>query len=427
MCELPVEGLADLDALSPGELRELLHELERRSRQLEASIVAVVGHAARSAAYAGDGHASAAGWCRAKAQWSAGDARQRLRLARLCQAAPVVAEAMAGGRLGIAQADRLARAFANPRCGELLLEMIDLLLEQAQRLSCDGFRTVVDRWETLADMDGAHRHADEVEARRNASIRTEGGELRVKARGPVLVGAMFKEVFDQYLRAEFLVDWEETRRIHGDAACTALMPRTDSQRRFDAFAKIFERAATTRPDGTSGPGVLVNLVADVGTVEALLNGASELPTPADPRQRRCETADGAVIPPAELLPALWWGQVRRVIMDTAGVVIDMGRRSRLFAGNARDAALLGADECVWPGCLLPPWDCDADHNTAWEHLGVTDQANAGPMCGRHNRHKTRGDAVFRDAAGYWHTLRPDGTEVGWPVPGPAPPTPPRPP
>jgi hypothetical protein len=47
----------------------------------------------------------------------------------------------------------------------------------------------------------------------------------------------------------------------------------------------------------------------------------------------------------------------------------------------------------------------------WHHHGLTDGANGAPVCGRHNRLKNTGYRVHRDQHGYWHTYRPDGTEI----------------
>ena len=41
----------------------------------------------------------------------------------------------------------------------------------------------------------------------------------------------------------------------------------------------------------------------------------------------------------------------------------------------------------------------------------TNPANAGALCGRHDRWKTRGYTTWRDPTGRWHTSRPDGTEI----------------
>jgi hypothetical protein len=112
-----------------------------------------------------------------------------------------------------------------------------------------------------------------------------------------------------------------------------------------------------------------------------------------------------------VVAAMIWGQVRRVVVDSAGVVINMGRRQRLFRGNARQAILLQSTRCVVAGCATPIRRCEADHLTEWGRHGHTDGPNGAPVCGRHNRLKNSGYRVHRDQHGYWHTYRPDGTEI----------------
>jgi hypothetical protein len=114
-----------------------------------------------------------------------------------------------------------------------------------------------------------------------------------------------------------------------------------------------------------------------------------------------------------MLAAALCGRVRRVVLDTAGVVIDLGRRARLFTGGARDAVLLGDRWCMWPGCDLRSGRCQTDHSTPWAADGPTRPDNGGPACGRHNRWKQRGYNTVRDQTGHWHTYRPDGTEIGY--------------
>jgi hypothetical protein len=173
---------------------------------------------------------------------------------------------------------------------------------------------------------------------------------------------------------------------------------------------IFERAAATSPDATTAV-PLVNLVLDVPTLKAYLDGTGDLAVPADPRLRRCETAGGIPVPASDVVAAMMWGQVRRVVVDSAGVVINMGRRRRLFTGNAKEAVLLQSSRCVVAGCAAPIRRCQADHLTEWHHHGLTDSANGAPICGRHNRLKNSGYRVHRDQDGFWHTYRPDGTEI----------------
>jgi hypothetical protein len=128
---------------------------------------------------------------------------------------------------------------------------------------------------------------------------------------------------------------------------------------------------------------------------------------------RCATIDGRHVDPTEAVAAALLGHVRRVIVDSAGTVIDLGRRSRVFTGPAQLAVRLSSTECYWPGCHVPVNQCQTDHLRPWAppHHGTTSPDNGGPACGRHNRLKARGFTAWRDPAGGWHTLRPDGTEL----------------
>ncbi|MGI9029720.1 MAG: HNH endonuclease signature motif containing protein, partial [Ilumatobacteraceae bacterium] len=116
------------------------------------------------------------------------------------------------------------------------------------------------------------------------------------------------------------------------------------------------------------------------------------------------------VDPVAVVLASFVGRVRRLVMDRAGVVIELGRRQRLFTGSSREAALLQGSRCCWPGCGRPR--TQIDHTLEWSQDGLTDPVNAGPMCGRHNLIKQQlGYTVWRDEHGRWHTYRPDGTEI----------------
>ncbi len=225
------------------------------------------------------------------------------------------------------------------------------------------------------------------------------------------------EVFQRFCDAEFATDAAWVRDHFGDNAPRGLMPRSDAQRRFDALLAIFEAAAVAPADGQA-PEPVVNIVVDQVTFESHLARRRLIPWPADLPDisvvdRRCETTGGILLDPDDVIAAAMAGHVRRVVFDSAGVVIDMGRRRRLFAGAAREAVLLQSGRCIWPGCCLPSGRCQADHSEEWvAHDGATRPGNGSPLCGRHNRWKNRGFRTRRDDNGHWHTYRPDGTEIG---------------
>jgi hypothetical protein len=128
---------------------------------------------------------------------------------------------------------------------------------------------------------------------------------------------------------------------------------------------------------------------------------------------RCSSLDGRPVDTREAVAAALVGDVRRVVVGADGVVIDLGRRRRLFTGAAQLAVRLSSIHCYWPGCNVPVTQCQTDHLIPWADRGggSTNPGNGGPACGRHNRLKERGFSVLRDQTGGWHVTRPDGTKI----------------
>lgn len=417
-------GPDELAAMSSHEVAVWFQRLDQHRRHIEAALADVIDAAHHAGHHLDDGHRSINGWCRALGRWSNADATTRARTARLASADHTFRAALHAGHLGVAQAHRLARAFANPRCGHELLDVMPIMLQHANTLTYQEFNTVVDRWEMLADTDGAHRDAELTHERRSASITNIDTTGYLTATGCTSHTAAMAEILDHFTRAEWEADWAHARAEHGDNANAGHLPRTDAQRRFDALHRIFERAAGSPTD--AGPAVTVNYLIDHDTLTDLLRSDSDPDKvadagdttagtqPADPFRRRCETATGTLVPPATILAAMWHHHVRRVVLDSASVVVDMGRRQRLFTGAARDAVMLTSNHCINPGCNVPVTACQGSHVTDWHHRGPTAPHNGAPECGHHNRLHNQGFTVRRDPNGHWHTYRPDGTELTQP-------------
>ena len=88
---------------------------------------------------------------------------------------------------------------------------------------------------------------------------------------------------------------------------------------------------------------------------------------APPSTLQGTTASGTPLHPHDVLRAVLAGHVRRVVVDSQGVVIDMGRKTRLFTGAAREAAKLLVRRCDHAGCDLPEDFCEVDHVTDEEY------------------------------------------------------------
>jgi Domain of unknown function (DUF222) len=408
------EGVDSLDAR---ELAARLGEVERTIRKLEAVAVSIVASTDRRELFRDDGHVSVRGWVKASTRVSDHTVTHRVRTAKLCTALPECHAALARGELGVDQVRELARTHANPRCGGELATVIDRLLDLAGQAPHEGFVRVVRQWERLADADGAHRGAEAAHAGRCARMAFVGDEGYLAARMGAVQFAQMKEVFDRFTQAEFEAEWDELRQRFGDDACPGMLERSEGQRRTDALAAIFARAAAADP-AARDPEPVVNIVIDQAVYEtqltAMVRGESVRFDPTDLRRERSRTTNGVPVDPADAVAASLIGHVRRVVLDADGRIIDLAHRSRIFTGGARQAALLqaaldGDGRCLWPGCGLHR--CQIDHTVGWADGGVTTPANAGPLCSRHNRWKTRGYRCWRDSAAVWHTSRPDGTEI----------------
>ena len=197
------------------------------------------------------------------------------------------------------------------------------------------------------------------------------------------------------------------------------MERSEPQRRADALVAIFEaRHATAAQKAPTCRVPVVGIVVDQHIYEeqlaAMVANRAPVFATGDALHTRCRTTTGQPVDPADAVAASLVGHLRRVVIGGDGVIIDLGRRSRVFTGSARTAALLqaaldDAGRCLWPGCIHRR--CQVDHTVDWARDGPTAAANSGPLCPRHNRWKTRGYHTFRDVTGVWHTIRPDGTEI----------------
>jgi hypothetical protein len=444
-----------LEALASGDLVALVQRAERLRRQAEVAVACGLAELGRRGVHLDDGHVDAAAWGRATFGWSMTESKGLLRLGRVLGRLPSVRSLAEDGRVGLAHLATLGDVERNPRCREQVGEVDELFGAQVLRLRADEFAVLVRPWVAAVDSDGAARSQQSAHRRRSAHLVRVGDETVLRAQGAAWDGAVLGEVFDRFCEAEFLTDWAAARQQVGADLARGFLPRTDAQRRFDAVVAIFAAAASAPGVPRSGE-PLVNVVVDARTAAELLAevaglesarvesarvesaglesagvgpagigpasarvGGSRLPGGGSPPRspdevlwRRCETVDGVQLPRADVLAALLVGQLRRVVLDSAGRVIDLGRRSRLFRGGAREAVLLLERRCLWPGCNAPPGRLQADHLHGWAFEGGrTDHDDGGPACGHHNLVKRQGYSARRDEHGGWHVYRPDGTEI----------------
>ena len=408
---------ADLDGLSPKEELALVGRVEKLRRRLDHGTDRTVAHLDASAAFSLDGHKTAKGALKAIGRLSGSEAHGRVQTSRALPRLPLVEAAYARGEIPTEHVRAMARTIANPRVAEWVADADPIFAHHATVLGYDDFVAALRQWEALADADGADQAAERCHERRNASLQESAidGSFRLEANHGGLQGAVMAEIFERFETAELHADWAAARKVHGDQARVEHLERTPAQRRADAIFEIFRRAAAA---DRASPVPLVNIVVDQDTFEDELRRGAGAPVTVDPNEvldeRRCHAIDGTPLRPAEAVAAALVGHVRRVVVDSAGTVIDLGRRQRLFTGSARDAAFLqavlrgpGGLGCLWPGCDGRGRNLQVDHRDPACRGGPTNTDNSDAYCGFHNRTKEHGYRPVRDPDGTWSIHRPD--------------------
>jgi hypothetical protein len=416
-----VDLVEELMRLDDADVTERFRQLELRRRRDEAEMAALISVVEARGIWGNDGHLTVKGWLRANANWSNIDVGCARRKARLMNDHPTVGDALLDGHIGVAQANEIARARSNRRCGDEIGVVIGQLVDVAEQLPYESLCTVVKRWESIADADGAHRSAEITNERRTVSLHEIDGGIDLRASGGSAVRtAMMKKIFDHFVEAEFRADVDARTELHGADAPASLLPRTDAQRRFDALAKIFDMAASMPADAVP-PQVVLNIVttqerherelAEFGLIDAI-EGPYCDPF-ADLIRQYSETENGVLVAGNDILRAALTSHVRRVVVDGDGVVINFGRKRRLFSGGAREALKLMVRHCENVGCDIGQASCQIDHIEEWvRDDGATDMGNAALKCSGQNRSKHRlGFTERRDRNGKLIQFRRDGTPI----------------
>ena len=422
-------------------LDDRLRANEMELRRLHAERAVLVAASEDRGVFAAE-HRSMAGYLRATLNCSTATTTRDRRLGRVVTEYPAVGAALHAGHITVDHALQISRLHTNPRVRPMVAVLIDVLVEIAEHSSYDEFAEQITKLASELDQDGAFDDLkDSIDGRR-ARVVEVGGEVAVSATGgdPVQAAQM-TAIFDAFVDAEYQRDLEARKQLHGDDAAAHPLPRTASQRGFDALFTIFA-AAYAAPEGQRLPDVVVNLLVDDDTAhealatagiilpngeqvaldddgeivdeDALLHDLTEELTddPAAFMRRRCETATGTPVHPSVILRALLTDHVRRVVLDSRGVIVDYGTKQRLFNGLARQAAMLLRRRCESPGCNMPADWSQIDHNIEWANGGRTDQDNTNITCGTHNRIKHRQRwRTRRDDRGRAYTIRTDGTII----------------
>ncbi|WP_143556916.1 HNH endonuclease signature motif containing protein [Serinibacter salmoneus] len=122
--------------------------------------------------------------------------------------------------------------------------------------------------------------------------------------------------------------------------------------------------------------------------------------------------DGTLVPFAALEVLACDALVQRVVLDAAGVPLDVGRSERTYEGDLRRAILTRDRHCQFPGCGMRATWCQVHHIWEWSRKGETTLENGITLCSRHHHDvHALGIGITRVRGGFRFT-RSNGEVIG---------------
>jgi len=309
------------------------------------------------------------------------DAFREVSRAKTLGAFPKLEQAFEQGRIGSAHIDAVARATHQLTEDEKakLASRSDWLNNVATHATPDNFARAVKSEVERIHADGGVTRLER--QRRDASLRhwidRESGMFHIAGRldpenGLRVIGKIDNTV-ERLFHAALPDTCPTDDRKHGHLNALAFLELIDTA---SLGAPLTAGAMISSPHARAE----VTVVIDLHTLRSGLHEQSivrtgheaELPIETI-RRMACE---------AEIIP---------VVLNSKGVVIDIGRASRLATRYQRKAIEAMYSHCAIPDCKVPISQCQPHHIAYWRDDGATDMNNLVPLCPQHHRNVHEGN------------------------------------
>jgi hypothetical protein len=364
--------------------------------------------------HADDGYRSVYSWIRDHTDLSRGDAARLLDTARFLDRHDHADASVTSGKLVAAKASALARVDTAAR-RDLMIRDLAALISAVAPLDVDAAARVIAQWARLADNEVGLEPDDAKARQRLHASRTLNGMVR-------LDGLLDAETGSIVLAALEALD-------HPDPIIDGVPVRTRSQRNAENLGEMARRSLAS--DGHLDPDRTVNVVVDADliphdthddsgcdhgaapTANDTFDFDSEPHTADHPGDEddlidvrdgdddrrdgdaepselirtltgRCEIVGHGPANPHTVARLMCDNWISRVVLSPTGVLLDLGRRQRLFNASQRRAIAIRDGHCVFGNCDAPPERCDTHHLDPWEHGGHTNLENGCLLCRRHH-------------------------------------------
>ena len=357
-CTLAELEAEDLDDLSGEALSEQLPDLFTMRNRLDAQIQRRLARFDKLQGYSADRALSAQAWLRWKCHLSAGEASERVKVAREMLELDITSAALAEGSISFRHAALIART-ASELGEKWESNAEDILVTAGKELDPSRLRYAVGHLKHYLQPEGVLKDANESHEHRSLHLsQTLDGMFKLDGRLDAEGGAALKAALDALMTAPH----------HADR-------RSAAQRRADALvelARIQMDAGGLPESGGQKPHLVVST-----TLETLAK------TPGSP---------AAELEGADLIPA---ETARRIACDCSLTLVVGGEprgTSRTIPGPTRRALIARDKGCAHEGCDRPGAWCDAHHIEHWADGGSHSLHNLELLCRRHHRMEHEGRA-----------------------------------
>jgi len=344
-----------------------MRQLSQHIAQLQAELVHTVGEFDTLQGYELDEYRSTQSWLRYELRMHPREAAHLVGMARQLRHLPAVEEAFSTGRISQTHVAVIART-ARQLGAEQVAQSEQTLLGVAAACDPGKLRVAAQRLRYCVDPDAAGRDAVKTYEKRELSVATTiWGMVAIQG------------LLDPHSGATVLTALDALTDPPRDDD-----PRTTGQRRADALTELCRRALN-RGDlpvvNGEKPHLLVtvsyeSLVGQLGAQPATLNWVGPI-SGADARMLACDCA---------IIPA---------VLDSAGEVLDIGRKARVWPIAIRRAIELRDRTCQYADCEVPAQHCDIHHKQPWAEGGSTSYEGGVLACRNHHTQAHKYGATFR--------------------------------
>ncbi len=352
-----------MDDVAAGEERALnLRTLEDQITELaghlnagEYRFLTLIAEFDRRCGWSNSATQSCAHWLNWKCGIDLGAARERVRVAHALENLPRISAAMARGEVSYSKVRALTRIACE--------ETEEYLLSIALHGTAQHVETLVRHYRRAQEAEELSREARQQANRGLSYFYDDDGSLVLKGRLPAEVGVLLLKALDAVVQSSPRADV---------SAETSDSPPSLAARRADALAVIAESFLAHGEEALSG-GDRHQIVVHVEAQALQEDGAGS-----------CELEEGPAIPAEAARRLACDASVIRILEDSHGEPLDVGRKTRTIPPAIRRALKVRDRGCRFPGCSNARY-VDGHHIHHWARGGETKLSNLVSLCRFHHR------------------------------------------